>query len=128
MEYLVGVVLALAISAGATLVGLDRDKAFYPTLMIVIAGYYGLFALIAASTNALLAESVPIVLFIVAAVIGFKRGLWIVAAALIGHGLFDLVHSRLITNPGVPLWWPGFCMAYDVTAGVYLLVVLKRTK
>src|ERR1700704_2776876 len=44
MEYTVGVALALGISSLATVVGLDRDRAFYPTLMIVIASYYGLFA------------------------------------------------------------------------------------
>jgi hypothetical protein len=35
------VVLALGISFLATVVGLDRDRAFYPTLMSVIASYYG---------------------------------------------------------------------------------------
>jgi len=46
MEYMVGVVLALSISGLATVVGFDRDRAFYPTLTIVIASCYGLFAVI----------------------------------------------------------------------------------
>jgi hypothetical protein len=127
MEYLIGIVLALAISGGATLVGFDRDRAFYPTVMIVIAFLYGLFAIMAGAPNALFGESVPIALFVFASVIGFKRNLWIIVAALIGHGLFDLVHGRLIWNPGVPAWWPGFCGAYDVTAGAYLACFLKYT-
>jgi hypothetical protein len=31
----------------------------------------------------------------------------------------------VISNPGVPGWWPMFCLAYDVTAGVYLGWLLK---
>ena len=49
MEYIVGVVLALGISGLATVVGLDRDRAFYPTLTIVIDSYYVLFAVIGGS-------------------------------------------------------------------------------
>ena len=44
MEYVAGVVLALGTSLLASTVGLDRARAFYPTGMIVIASYYGLFA------------------------------------------------------------------------------------
>ena len=48
MEYLVGISLALAVSIGATLVGFDREHSFYPTVLIVIAFLYGLFAILAA--------------------------------------------------------------------------------
>ena len=44
MEYLIGVLLALAVAGLATVVGLDRGRAFYPTVLIVIATYYVLFA------------------------------------------------------------------------------------
>ena len=39
MEYLVGVTLALGISCFSTLVRFDRDRAFYPTILIVIASW-----------------------------------------------------------------------------------------
>ena len=42
MAYLVGVVLAAVVCGFATIAGLDRDRAFYPTVTIVIASYYGL--------------------------------------------------------------------------------------
>jgi len=32
----------------------------------------------------------------------------------------------LLSNPGVPGWWPAFCLAYDVTAAAYLAWLLKR--
>ena len=128
MEYLIGFLLALGICTASTAIGFDRDRSFYPTILIVIAFLYGLFALIAGSTQALLAELLPMVLFVLAAVTGFKKRLWWVAGGLIAHGIFDFVHPRMIQNPGVPTWWPGFCMTYDVIAGAYLLYLIKRRK
>ena len=128
MEYLIGFVLALGISIGATVIGFDRERSFYPTVLMVIALLYALFAMIAGSTHALLLESLPIALFVLAAVTGFKKQLWWVVAGLIGHGLFDFVHGHFISNPGVPAWWPGFCLTYDVVAGGYLAFLLKRSR
>lgn len=127
MEYLIGVLLALAISTGASAIGVDRERSFYPTVLAVVATYYALFAIMAGSTQALLSEAVPIALFILAAVIGFKKALWWVVLGLVGHGLFDFVHSDLILNPGVPVWWRGWCLSYDVTAGAYLAFRLKQS-
>ena len=69
--------------------GFDRDRAFYPTVLMVIASYY---------------------------VIGFKSSPSIVVAALAGHGVFDALHGAVIKNSGMPLWWPPFCLAYDLGA------------
>jgi hypothetical protein len=32
----------------------------------------------------------------------------------------------LIQNPGVPEWWPGFCLSFDVLAGGFLAMLLMR--
>jgi hypothetical protein len=128
MSYVVGAVLALAVCLFATFVGFDRDRAFYPTLTIVIASYYALFAVMGGSAAALGVESGVILLFLFASVLGFKLNLWFVVGALCGHGVFDALHAHLIANPGVPTWWPGFCLTYDVTAGSYLALLLSRTR
>jgi hypothetical protein len=127
MPYLVGVVLALAVSLFATLSGFDRDRAFYPTVMIVIASYYVLFAVMGGSGRALTVETAIMVVFIAACVAGFKRSLWIVALALAAHGALDSVHGRFVANPGVPSFWPAFCLAYDFVAAGYLGWLLMRT-
>ena len=120
MAILIGVVLALIVGAMATVVGLDRDRAFYPTVMIVIAAYYALFALMGATAPVLVLEILAGAVFLIAAVAGFRGSLWLVVAALAAHGVFDLVHYDLIADPGVPAFWPGFCLAYDVVAAGYL--------
>jgi len=68
----------------------------------------------------LVLESVAAAAFLALAVIGFERSLWLTAAALVGHGIFDFFHHPLIQNAGVPVWWPGFCMSFDVLAAVSL--------
>lgn len=128
MEYLVGIILASVVSLGSTFVGFDRDRAFYPVVMVVIASYYDLFAVMGGSTDALMSESAAMAVFVAAAVVGFRRNLWLVACALVGHGIFDFVHGHLIVNPGVPSWWPMFCMTYDVVAGLYLAALLWRSR
>jgi hypothetical protein len=39
MDYAVGVALAVALSGWAALVGFDRDRVFYPTVLVAIASY-----------------------------------------------------------------------------------------
>ena len=127
MAYLIGIVLALAVSAYATALELDRDRAFYPTLLIVIAAYYVLFAAMGGSGRVMVVESLIMAVFVVAASLGFRGGsLWLVVAGLAAHGVQDLFHARLVTNPGVPAWWPAFCLTYDLAAAGYLAWRLTR--
>jgi len=128
MEYVIGLFLSLAVAGVATIIGLDRERAFYPTVMIVIASYYVLFAVMAPSGRALVIEIVVASAFLLFAIIGYKRNLWLVAIALVGHGVFDFVHHFLIENPGVPHWWPGFCLVFDLILGGVLAARLMRRR
>jgi hypothetical protein len=126
MPYVVGIVLSLGVALLARVVGLDRDRAFYPTVVMVIASYYVLFAAMSESVQALAIESILMTGFLIAAVIGFKSSPWIVVGALAGHGVFDAVHGHVLENSGVPVWWPPFCLAYDLGAAGCLAWLLKR--
>lgn len=123
MGYVIGGALALVVSGFARLVGLDRDRAFYPTVLIVVASLYVLFAVTGGSGNALRTELVIMVAFVLTAVAGFKRSLWIVVAGLAAHGVFDAVHAQFVDNAGVPDWWPAFCGTYDLAAAAALAVI-----
>jgi hypothetical protein len=126
MPYVVGIVLSGGAAVFARYVGFDRDRAFYPTVMIVIALYYVLFAVMSGSVQAVVIESAVMVVFAVAAVAGFKLSAWIVVVALAGHGAFDAVHGYVIENAGVPSWWPAWCLAYDVGAAACLAWLLRH--
>lgn len=121
MPLIVGLALAFGVGIFATVSGFDRDRAFYPTVLIVIASYYCLFAIIGEGSPTLLGyEIVLFALFAGLAVIGFRTSLWFVAVGLLAHGLSDFVRGDLISNRGVPIWWPIFCGAFDVAAAAYL--------
>ena len=104
MEYVVGTVLALGVVVFARVFGFDRDRVFYPVLLIVTASYYDLFAVLGGSGETLVAETVILSLFVVVAVIGFKTNLWVVVGALVGHGTMDFFswrHDRQSRPPGL---------------------------
>ena len=127
MALVVGVTLGLVVCLFGRLAGLDRDKAYYATILAVVALYYALFAVMGNSLEALLLESIAIVLFFTLTVLGFRRSPWIVVAGLAGHGLYDSVHGYLIVNPGMPIWWPFFCGSIDVVMAAGLAWILVRS-
>jgi hypothetical protein len=129
MEYAIGVAAAIGVGLFATVIGFDKERSFYPVVLIVIATLYLLFAVMAGSTDSLVAEVIPALVFVALAALGFRKSPWFVVAGLALHGIFDFFHHVVIANPGVPVWWPGWCLAYDVVAAVYLavLILTRRT-
>ena len=121
MPYVIGIGLSVGVAVFARYVRFDRDRAFYPTVLNVIALLYILFAAIGgASGRVFVSEALIGGVFIVAASVGFRGSLWLVAAGLAAHGIQDFFHGSIVANPGVPVWWPAFCGAYDVAAAGYL--------
>lgn len=89
MPFLIDLGLALGAFVLGRVVGLDRDRAFYTTALIVIAALYDLFAVLGGSTQALILESLVGAVFLA-------------AAGLLAHGVMDFFHHHLISNPEVP--------------------------
>jgi hypothetical protein len=102
MEYLIGLILSLGVAGSAAAIGFDRERAFYPTVLIVIASYYVLFAAMEASRRTLIIEIIVAGGFLLVAVLSFRKNFWLIVAALIGHGIFDFIHRFFIDNPSVP--------------------------
>src|SRR4051812_50047255 len=125
MPALVGVALALVVALFARIVGFDRERAFYPVVLVVVASYYDLFAVMAGGAG-LVPETIGLLFFAAAAAVGFRTSLWVVVAGLAGHGVFDFFHHSLIENPGVPAWWPSWCLAYDVAAAACLSALILK--
>ena len=110
MPAVIGIVLAVSVAIMARLVGFDRERAFYPLVLIVIASYYDLFAVMGESYRSdMVEETIAFALFASAAVIGFRTSLWIVAAALAAHGVFDFFHHGIVENEGLPRGGTAFC-------------------
>ena len=125
MSLLIGALAALAAAAIAVWIGFER-RTFYTTALIVIASYYVLFAMMGGSMRALVVELAIMTVFVVIAKVGFAKSMWVIVLALVAHGIQDLFHARVVSNPGVPTWWPPFCMGYDVVAGGVLAWLIRR--
>ena len=129
MEYIIGITLALVVCGAAAWLGMDRERVFYPAVAMAVASYYLAFAVADGSNEVMLSEAAIAAVFIVAAVAGFKQSPWFAVVALGGHGVMDLFHHHLVHNAGVPQVWPGFCMAFDVTAAVIVAgIILARAR
>jgi hypothetical protein len=124
--FVVGIVLSLVVAVFARQVGLDRDRAFYPTVLIVIGLIYVLFAAMTGSIRTVLLESIVATGFLIVAVVGFKTSTWFVVIGLAAHGVMDAFHGNIVENPGVPSWWPAFCLAYDVGAAGGLALTMRH--
>ena len=126
MEYLIGSSLAVAVCLFALFAGFDRDRSFYPTMVLIVSTYYVLFAVMGGSASTVVAESLAAAVFFASAVAGLRRSPWFGVVGLIGHGLFDCVHHLVICNSGLPRYWPGFCLTYDIVAGAFLAGLIVR--
>lgn len=124
LPLLIGIVLAAAVGAFAHVVGLDRGRAFYSTVLIVVASYYVLFAVMGGGGGDVIVELLIFAVFAALAVMGFRMSMWVVAAGLALHGIFDFVRGGVLAGRGVPDWWPAFCGGYDAVAAVALAVLL----
>lgn len=127
MSVVVGVLLAVGIAALAKFTRFDEDRSFYSTVLIIIASYYVLFAVLDGSGHALIWELVIAVAFSTVAITGALFLPTLVGTGIVAHGLFDIVHDVLIENSGVPAWWPSFCASVDVLLGIWV-IILTRTR
>jgi hypothetical protein len=59
-------------------------------------------------------------------VFAFRSRLWIVAAALAGHAMFDLVSWTPRDESRCPVWWSAVCLAYDLTAAIATVWLLRH--
>ena len=129
MEYIVGITLALLFCGAAAWLGMDRERVFYPAVVMAVASYYLAFAVVDGRSEVMLSEVAIAAVFIAGAVAGFKYSPWIAVVALGGHGVMDGFHHLLVHNAGVPRSWPGFCGSFDVTAAALVaLVMLARAR
>jgi len=129
LPLIIGTLAAVAVGVFAHAVGYDRDRAFYATVLTVVGMLYVLFAVMAGG-GGLPPELAFFAGFAAMAAAGFKWSMWIVAAGLALHGLFDFIRYDFVAAPGAPVWWPAFCGSYDVVAalGLGLLILAQRSR
>lgn len=116
---LVGLAVGLGVSVFGACAGLQREKGFYPVVLIVVASYYLLFAAIG-DPKAFVFEAPLMAMFVVVAVAGLKVEPWLLVGGLLAHAGLDLGHGLAPVNGGMPAWWPAFCGMADVALAGWL--------
>ena len=129
VELLIGIVLGGVIIFAAKATGFEKDRSFYPVVLIVIALYYVLFAFQSYDGIEIVFEIAIALLFSAVAVWGHRKGLIIVVLGLLLHGIYDLTQSHIEFSTDPPEWWPLFCLGFDFTLAVGLMLttyILKK--
>ncbi len=102
----------------------------YSIGLLVLPSLYALFALQAGEQAVGVKEMIYGIPFLVAgllfAFVSVRHSAVVVGAFWMLHGVYDLMHSRLLTNPGVPGWYPVWCCSVDVVIGAYLVWLSRR--
>lgn len=125
--FVIGLLLTAVFIGISVAVGLHKDRSVYVITLISIALFYVVFALEHGSVAEIILNICIAGLFIICALLGYIRGLYLVGFALIGHGIFDIIYPMTGNSPA-PIWWPPFCLAVDVTLGLFLIFNLKTAK
>ena len=131
MEILAGLIATIAIIGLGYATRQARSLAFFSNVLIVIAMAYVLFAVMNGTTHTIIVESAIAAGFIAVAVAGARSSTLNAAALLMAgglavHGVYDLAHSAVVSNPVVPGWWPLFCGVVDILLGGWVIVLLNR--
>lgn len=132
IEAAIGIAIgvAIALSAIAIARALRWQHWYYSATLILLPLVYGAFALGAGAGNIALNELLLGIPFLVVGTgllfRGMRRSAILVGCLWLSHGAYDLVHDLLLSNPGVPSWYPALCAGFDLSIGSYVLW-LSRT-
>lgn len=106
------------------------ERWVYAVGLLTLPALYASFALRAGEQAIGAKEMIYGIPFFVAgllfAFVSVRQSAVVVGVFWLLHGLYDLVHSQLFTNPGVPAWYPIFCFVVDAVIGVYVLWLSRR--
>lgn len=128
IEALIGVAVGVLTIVSARII--RGQRWLYAIGLLTLPSLYASFALRAGELAVGIKEMLYGIPFVAAglvfAFVSIRQSAVVVGAFWILHGVYDLMHSRLITNPGVPGWYPVWCFSVDVVIGSYLLWLSRR--
>lgn len=125
LPLLAGVCLGGVTVVMMALGGVMKQRGTWATTMVAIASFYVVFAIQTGDTLEIVVHTGLAAGFVALAIIGARASSWILAAALLGHGIFDVFAGSVVANPA-PGWWGPFCLGIDVVLALALAAILWR--
>jgi len=123
--FIMGIILGVATVSLMAVGGVLRQRGTWATTMVAIASFYVVFAIQTGNLMEIIVHTGLAAGFVILAIVGARASSWILAAALLGHGLFDVAVGSVLSNPA-PNWWGPFCLGIDVILALALAVMLWR--
>lgn len=130
---IIGLIIGIIVAIPGTIMpvrkflGVRREKTFFSLTLIPIAMFYIGFSYYYGDLSALHAEIVGLIIFTVLALLAQFMASWILVAAYVVHGLWDVLHEIFVGAIGsaipwtqVPTGYAAFCLAYDLIIAVYV--------
>lgn len=128
LEILVGVIAVLGIIILSK--RLRSEHWAYALSLIILPLPYLVFALWASQSNVITLEffyGLPFfAVGLLCLLFGFRGSAWLVAIMWLIHAPYDVYHSSLFVNDGVPGWYPLVCLGFDIAMGLYLILLANR--
>lgn len=128
IEALIGAAVGVLTIVSARL--MRGERWLYSLGLLALPGIYAFFALQAGEQAVGVKEVIYGVPYVVAGLVftfvSVRQSAVVVGVFWLLHGLYDLAHNQLITNTGVPGWYPIFCFVVDAVIGSYLLWLSRR--
>jgi hypothetical protein len=125
--WLAALVIGAVGAAPVAVLAAFLDRADALALMAVMLGSIGSvyigFALSDGRQREFIVEYAGAGAFIALAVAGLALDEPVlIAAGLVAHGIWDVIHHERGVHTKVPRWYAPFCLGFDAVAGVYVLV------
>jgi len=106
--------------------GMLAERSGAAVLLAAIALFYPVFAAAEGNWISFTLHAAIFVGFAMLAARAYTKGMLLLAGGLIAHGMFDIAIG-VIAAPG-PAWWPAFCAALDIVAGVMMIQLIQQKK
>jgi len=106
--------------------GMLAERSGAAVLLAAIALFYPVFAAAEGNWISFTLHAAIFVGFAMLAARAYTKGMLLLAGGLIAHGIFDIAIG-VIAAPG-PAWWPAFCAALDIVAGVMMIKLIQQKK
>ena len=101
----------------------DVSIAISAVTLGMIGGAYIGFGAQAKDSMTLALELLVAVLFGIAALVGLLWHWIAIPLGLALHAIWDLLHHRQIIGARVPRWYIPFCVVYDLSAALFLVML-----
>ncbi|MDM7861641.1 hypothetical protein QTP81_13655 [Alteromonas sp. ASW11-36] len=120
----IGIVLSLVLIISAKVTQFDKDKSFYPLILICIASFYIVSAVMVG--HSVVREIGIACIFVIVAFYGAFKSLFVVGFAIALHGVYDVLHFLKFTETVAPTWWAPFCATVDFIVGAWVMYLSKK--